>query len=109
MQNGGMTREEAIKMLKSKLDGKTDTSYEWVEAVGMAIKALKDEKPLVTCHECKYFTSDYAVGVKGLPIPLLAGPACTKWGEGCRTYEDGWCYLAERAEDDYAVGNDEGG
>lgn len=38
-----MKREEAIEMLKSKLDGKTDTSYEWVEAVGMAIKALEDE------------------------------------------------------------------
>ena len=35
-----MTREEAIKMLKSKMDGHTDTSYEWVETVRMAINAL---------------------------------------------------------------------
>ena len=38
-----MTREEAIKMLKSKMDGNTDTSYEWAETVRMAIKALKQE------------------------------------------------------------------
>ena len=38
-----MTREEAIKMLKSKMDGHTDTSYEWCECVRMAIKALEQE------------------------------------------------------------------
>ncbi len=38
-----MTREEAIKILKSKMDGHTDTSYEWVEAVRMATNALENE------------------------------------------------------------------
>ena len=38
-----MTREEAIKMLKSKMDGHTDTSYEWAETVRMAVKALEQE------------------------------------------------------------------
>ena len=37
-----MTKEEAIEMLRSKMDGKTDTSYEWCECVRMAIKALND-------------------------------------------------------------------
>lgn len=36
-----MTRQEAIKILKSKMDGSVDTSYEWAEAVRMAIEALK--------------------------------------------------------------------
>lgn len=38
-----MTREEAIKILKSKMDGHTDTSYDWAETVRMAIKALEQE------------------------------------------------------------------
>ena len=38
-----MTNQEAIKMLKSKMDGHTDTSYEWAETVRMAIKALEQE------------------------------------------------------------------
>lgn len=46
-RKGKMTRREAIEILKSKLDGKTDTSYEWVEAVGMAINALKDEQTVL--------------------------------------------------------------
>lgn len=43
-----MTREEAIKMLKGKMDGHTDTSYEWAETVRMAIKALEQEP----CDDC---------------------------------------------------------
>lgn len=36
-----MTNEEAIKILKSKMDGSVDTSYEWAETVRMAINALE--------------------------------------------------------------------
>ena len=36
-----MTNEEAINILKSKMDGRVDTSYEWAETVRMAIKALE--------------------------------------------------------------------
>ena len=36
-----MTIEEAIKILKSKLDGSVDTSWEWTESVRMAIEALE--------------------------------------------------------------------
>lgn len=48
-KNGGdedaieFSKEDAIKMLKSKMDGHTDTSYEWAETVRMAIKALEQE------------------------------------------------------------------
>lgn len=38
-----MKNEEAIQILKSKMDGKTDTSYEWCECVRLAIKALEQE------------------------------------------------------------------
>ena len=43
-RNKKITKEEAIKMLKSKIDGHTDTSYEWAETVRMAIKALEQPK-----------------------------------------------------------------
>lgn len=47
-----MTREEAIAMLKSKMDGSVDTSYEWTETVRMAIEALQTD--IVKCENCKY-------------------------------------------------------
>ena len=37
-----MTREEEIKILKSKMDGSVDNSYEWAETVRMAIEALSE-------------------------------------------------------------------
>lgn len=47
-----MTNEEAIKILKSKMDGSVDTSYEWAETVRMAIKALKQpEQRWIPCSE----------------------------------------------------------
>lgn len=63
-----MTREEAIAMLKSKMDGSVDTSYEWAEALRMAIEALKKEIKrhemviqaserhlnIVRCKNCKH-------------------------------------------------------
>ena len=45
-----MTNEEAIKILKSKIDGSVDTSYEWAETVRLAIKALKQLK-WIPCSE----------------------------------------------------------
>lgn len=47
-----MTNQEAIQMLKSKLDGSVDTSYEWCECVRLAIKALEtaDVKPVRHGH-----------------------------------------------------------
>lgn len=36
-----MTNQEAIQMLKSKLNGSVDTSYEWCECVRLAINALE--------------------------------------------------------------------
>ena len=40
-QNKNMTNSEAINILKSKMDGSVDTSYEWCEAIRLAIKALE--------------------------------------------------------------------
>lgn len=50
-----MTNKEAIRILKSKMDGSVDTSYEWAEAVRMAIKALEQEQPeIIKCKNCKH-------------------------------------------------------
>ena len=58
MTNEEMTNEKAINMLKSKMDGHTDTSYEWAETVRMAIKALEQqeqiEEHLRSAYDCGY-------------------------------------------------------
>ena len=77
-----MTREQAIRILKSKMDGNVDTSYEWAEAVRMAIEALK-QQPIIHCEECKHHGTSN----------------CPMWGDD--TTEDYmWCCDGERREGD---------
>lgn len=44
------------------------------------------------CKECKYFNA--VVKVDGLPFHKI----CSKWGDGCKTREDGYCFLFEPQE-----------
>lgn len=46
-----MTNQEAIKILKSKLDGSVDTSYEWCEAVRLAVNALEKDDLECSCYK----------------------------------------------------------
>ena len=39
-----MSNDEAIEILKSKMDGSVDTSYEWCEAIRLAVKALEEQE-----------------------------------------------------------------
>lgn len=45
------TNEDAIKMLKSKMDGSVDTSYEWAETVRLAINALEERANAQPCED----------------------------------------------------------
>lgn len=74
-----MTKEEAIKILKSKVDGSVDTSYEWAEAVRMAIEALK-EKGITHCKDCEYYRTPDKYSYKE-PNPYCCRSALTKVSE----------------------------
>lgn len=49
------------------------------------------------CKDCKYFEYDSAVKVDGAPL-IVAHEICSKWGNGCKTREDGYCFLFEPQE-----------
>ena len=104
-----MTREEAIKELKEDIelyiplhetiddvdrdlpDGRLITSLE------MAIKALEQEPKTGHCKDCKHFEYDKVAKVDGIPL-IVAHEICNKWGDGCKTKEDGYCFLFEPQE-----------
>lgn len=50
--------------------------------------------PLPKCKECKYFEYDSVAKVDGIPL-IVAHEICNKWGNGCKTREDGYCFLFE--------------
>lgn len=90
-----VSREDAEECKELMTDINGDTVY----VVRMSdIRQL----PSVTqksghCKECKYFEYDSVAKVDGMPL-IVAHEICNKWGNGCKTSEDGYCYLFEPQE-----------
>ena len=58
---------------------------------------LPPEQPeIVRCKDCKYFEYDHPCMIQG--VPVLGHLVCIKWGNGCRTDEDGFCFMGERKD-----------
>ena len=115
-----MTREEAIKMLKSKMDGTVDTSYEWAETIRMAIEALhKTEAQTDTdewCTDCAEYDHErhccprwnrvIRETLKDARPEIIRCRDCKHWGERglCDKWDyyigngDFYCGCAERRE-----------
>lgn len=119
-----MTREEAIKILKSMSDISTQG-----DAIDMAIEALlssdallkqeidfhkevsrieaekvvdlehklADMVSVVRCKDCKYFELDHFDRIDDMPI-ITAHEICTKWSGGSKTSKDGFCFMGEKRE-----------
>lgn len=49
------------------------------------------------CKDCKYFEYDSVAKVDGIPL-IVAHEICSKWGDGCKTKEDGYCFMYEPQE-----------
>ena len=49
------------------------------------------------CKDCKFFEYDSVANVDGIPL-IVAHEICSKWGGGCKTREDGYCFLFEPQE-----------
>lgn len=54
-----------------------------------------DIAPVIRCEYCKHFEWNHWENVNGTPL-IVAHGICTKWGDGCKTSKDGYCFLAER-------------
>ena len=52
---------------------------------------------LILCKDCKYFEYDKFAKVGGIPL-IVAHEICKRWGNGCKTREDGYCFLFESQE-----------
>lgn len=52
---------------------------------------------IVRCKDCKHFEYDHVENVNGIPL-IVAHEICTRWGDGVKTSENGYCFLAERRQ-----------
>lgn len=67
------------------------------KAEGTTIKI--EEKKLICCKNCKYFEYDSTAKVDGIPL-IVAHEICKRWGDGCKTSENGYCFLAEKESEE---------
>lgn len=60
-----------------------------------------NEKELIKdhCKCCKHFEYDVFATVDGIPL-IVGHEMCNKWGNGCKTKEDGYCFLFEPKDDE---------
>lgn len=59
--------------------------------------AKSDIVKVVRCKDCKHFEYNHPYIIQG--IPILGHEVCNAWGDGCKTDENGYCFMAERAND----------
>lgn len=72
---------------------------EWIKTL---FATMVKQLPSVTqksgkCKNCKYFEYDSVAKVDGIPL-IVAHEICNKWGDGCKTSEDGYCFMFEPRE-----------
>lgn len=51
-------------------------------------------REVVLCKDCKYFEYNHPYMIHG--VPVLGHLVCNRWGDGCRTDENGFCFMGER-------------
>ena len=55
---------------------------------------------LIRCKDCKHFElNHWEESVSGIPI-IVAHEICKAWGDGCKTSIDGYCFMAEKRENE---------
>ena len=59
---------------------------------------IRSDDELIRCKDCKHFESNHFEKVCGIPL-IVAHEICKRWGDGCKTSENGWCFIAERKEE----------
>lgn len=99
-----MTREEkqkAIDALKISAPIMAVTQEEftdYIQTLNKIMDWLEQEPKTGHCKDCKYFEYDnVARPGNGIPI-IVAHEICSRWGDGCKTSEDGYCFLFKLRE-----------
>ena len=69
-------------------------SKEKCEELGLFDKLPSVAPKQRLCKDCKFFEYDRLAMVDGIPL-VMVHSICSKWGNGCETNENGYCFLFE--------------
>ena len=90
-----ISRADAIHAVSEALKH-TFVEYENIanKVIGKLTSVTPQEPKTGHCKDCKYFEYDSVAKVDGIPL-IVGHEICHKWGDGCKTSENGYCFLYE--------------
>ena len=94
-----ISRQAAIDALHQQFADGFEEDRWWNSAhVLFALEGVPSAQPeIIRCKDCKHFEYDHPYIIQG--IPVLGHEVCNAWGGGCKTDENGYCFMAERRTD----------
>ena len=94
-----ISRQEVIDLLKQMRKDGDMVPWEGknVFARIRELPTISIQPEIIRCKDCKHFEYDHVANINGIPL-IVAHEICTRWGDGVKTSENGYCFLAERRE-----------
>ena len=86
-----ISREQAIKSAKYIIESNSEMKAFCILRMLKELPSVPKERTGY-CKDCKYFEYDSVAKVDGIPL-IVAHEICSRWGDGCKTKEDGYCFL----------------
>lgn len=96
-------REKVLKGLEICARGCSEHCDYWDQRydrqeilIADALEQLRHQPEIIHCQNCAHFETDHWELVDGIPL-IVAHNVCTKWGDGCATSPDGYCFLGQHS------------
>ena len=90
----GKTCEDTVSR-QAVLDLLENTNNGWIINEVEQLPSVQLKAKTGRCKECQYFEYDSVAKVDGVPL-IVAHEICNKWGDGCKTSENGYCFMFEQ-------------
>ena len=86
-----VSRQEAIDAIRQLyLDLASQKAV--IDILKVLPSVTPQEPKIGHCKDCKYFEYDSVAKIDGVPL-IVAHEICSKWGRGCKTNKNGYCFL----------------
>jgi hypothetical protein len=94
--NDIISRQAVLEILNDAYFLKLDDGAVLQESVNQ-LPPVTSQPKIGRCKDCKYFEYDSVAKINGIPL-IVAHEICKRWSDGCKTSEDGYCFLFEPQE-----------
>ena len=93
----GWVRETVDRLFRRNIPLKLDMAVAIADVLDKPMDELC-ERNNRKCKNCKHFEYDSVANVDGVPL-IVAHEICKACGDGCKSNENGYCFLFESMEE----------